>query len=94
MNPEINKEELYKLTVSRVQRGVGDYEIEQELLMKGMNQEEAQKLIKFAKNGAKASAREMNEDGGSGIGGIFIWIGVLALVNILSYVFDWPFWIY
>ncbi len=23
-----------------------------------------------------------------------IWIGVLILINVLSYAFDWPFWVY
>ena len=23
-----------------------------------------------------------------------IWIGLLALINVLSYLFDWPFWVY
>ena len=30
------------------------------------------------------------KDGGSWLG----YIAVLLLVNVLSYVFDWPFWIY
>lgn len=31
---------------------------------------------------------------GSGITGWFVWIGVLVLLNLLSYWFDWPFWVY
>ncbi len=27
-------------------------------------------------------------------GGWLIWIGMLVLINMLSYVFDWPFWVY
>jgi len=26
--------------------------------------------------------------------GFIGWIAVLAIVNILSYAFDWPFWVY
>lgn len=34
------------------------------------------------------------EEGGSGAGGWLIWIGILALVNLLSWIFDWSFWLY
>jgi hypothetical protein len=34
------------------------------------------------------------EQGGSGIPGFVIWIGLLLGVNGLSWMFDWPFWIY
>ncbi len=33
-------------------------------------------------------------DGEETSGGWLVWIGLLILVNILSYVFDWSFWIY
>ncbi len=29
-----------------------------------------------------------------GAGGWVVWIGVLILVNLLSWMFDWSFWIY
>jgi len=31
---------------------------------------------------------------GKGLAGWGVFIGIIVLVNILSYVFDWPFWIY
>ncbi len=31
---------------------------------------------------------------GRGAIGWLVFIGILVGVNILSYVFDWPFWIY
>jgi len=30
----------------------------------------------------------------SGCAGAFIWIAILGLINLLSWVFDWSFWIY
>ncbi len=30
----------------------------------------------------------------SNIGGFVGWIAVLAIINILSYALDWPFWVY
>ena len=38
------------------------------------------------------AAEEPSSD--SGAGGWLTWIGLLLLVNFLSYVFDWPFWVY
>ena len=32
--------------------------------------------------------------GGKGALGWVAFIGILLLVNLLSYIFDWPFWIY
>ena len=36
----------------------------------------------------------MAERGGGGIIGGLIFIGILILVNVLSYVFNWGFWLY
>lgn len=35
-----------------------------------------------------------NESGGGGAASWLIWIGLLLLVNFLSWAFDWPFWVY
>ena len=29
-----------------------------------------------------------------GCGSWLIWIGVLLLINLLSWIFDWSFWVY
>jgi hypothetical protein len=31
---------------------------------------------------------------GGGMMGWVVFIGILLLVNLLSYIFDWPFWVY
>ena len=36
----------------------------------------------------------MSDSGGGGILGGLAFIGILILLNVLSYVFNWPFWIY
>lgn len=37
----------------------------------------------------------MSDDGQSqGGGGWLMWILILVVINILSYIFDWPFWVY
>ena len=40
---------------------------------------------------AQAEAAKSNDGGGMGW---LIWIGLLVLINLLSYLFNWPFWIY
>jgi len=55
-----------------------------------------------ARRGASRRARTRAMDGdsgyqGSGDGGAagwMIWVGILLLINLLSFLFDWPFWIY
>ena len=39
-------------------------------------------------------SEEEEESGGGGIPRWAIYIGILVGVNVLSYVFDWSFWIY
>ena len=38
----------------------------------------------------------MSDDGGggSGVGGILTFVGILVVVNALSYFFNWDFWLY
>jgi hypothetical protein len=35
----------------------------------------------------------MSEDGG-GAGSWLVWIFLLLVINFLSWLFDWPFWVY
>ena len=43
----------------------------------------------------KEKGNTMSEDEeGGGIGGWVIWIGILALINLLSWAFGWNFWLY
>lgn len=35
----------------------------------------------------------MSDDSG-GLGGWLVWIGLLVLINFLSWLFDWSFWVY
>jgi hypothetical protein len=56
-----------------------------------------------ARHGASRRARSRATDGESAYGGEggggegagwMIWIGILLVINLLSWIFDWPFWIY
>lgn len=33
-----------------------------------------------------------NDEGG--LPGWIVWIGILVIVNLLSWLFNWPFWIF
>lgn len=35
-----------------------------------------------------------DDDDGDGCGGWLAWIAILGIINFLSYIFDWPFWVY
>ena len=34
------------------------------------------------------------ENGGRGVGGFVVFLAILGIVNLLSWLFDWPFWIF
>ncbi len=88
-----NTLELYRIATSMKKEGKTDYDIEQALLMKGLNQDEARKVISRA-NATTVSASGQDEEKGNGAWGWLLWLGLLGLVNLLSYLFDWSFWIY
>ena len=57
----------------------------------GWGQSEAQELVVAVEQAVQGEA---SGGGGSGAWGWLIWIGALLLINFLSWVFDWPFWVY
>lgn len=95
-NLELSKEQILLFAMYQIDAGKSDYEVEQALLMKNLNQEEAQIVIKQAHLAIRRSQQEgaQHGDEGSGVSGWLVWIGILILINILSAIFDWPFWIY
>jgi len=94
---QVNEKEvinqIFKYAVSLRKEGKSKIEIKKALIEKGLDEELAQKVInnlsKYSSNNRSAS----QEDEGSGMGWL-LWIGVLILVNILSAVFGWGFWVY
>ena len=36
----------------------------------------------------------MSDNEGGGFGGLLIWVGLLLFINLLSYLFNWSFWVY
>ena len=64
-----------------------------DLVANGWSEEDANELVLSIEEAMLENAGE-SDGGGSGIGGWVIWIGVLVVINLLSWAFDWPFWIY
>jgi hypothetical protein len=93
-----NTLELYRIATSMKKEGKDDYAIEQELLMKGLNQEEARKVISRANattlSSSGQSQGEKQPKEGNGMWGWAIWLIALGLINLLSYLFNWNFWLY
>lgn len=66
-------------------------------------EEQKQQKVKREREEAARRAAEMRaqekaarqaQDAGGGVSGFVLWIGALAVINFLSFVFDWPFWVY
>lgn len=88
-----NTLELYRIATAMKKEGKDDYDIEQALLLKGLDQDEARKVISRA-NATTLSTSGKKEEKGNGAWGWLVWLGAIGLINLLSYLFDWSFWIY
>lgn len=36
----------------------------------------------------------MSDSDDNKVGGWLVWIGILLFINLLSWIFDWSFWVY
>ncbi len=65
------------------------------LCQAGMDEGEAREFLSAVRrHHRKIQAAASRKSGGGGIAGFFGLVFVLLLINLLSYLFDWPFWIY
>ena len=85
--------QIFKYAVSLRQEGQSKVEIKKALIEKGLDEELAQKVIDNLGQYSSNQRKAKQEDEGSGMGWL-LWIGILILVNILSAVFGWGFWVY
>lgn len=83
-------EQVYAYVVEQKKAGKSDTAIQNELVDKGIEEETAKVFI----DNANKLIAEHGGDESSGISGWLIWILILGGINLLSYIFDWPFWIY
>ena len=93
----------YNLAKELKRQGKSNAEIKQAVMAEGLDEEKANGLLKTLSNISANSLsknpedRIIEDDGSSSDSGSSSWIfyilGLLA-VNLLSWLFDWPFWIY
>lgn len=78
-------------------RGESQQEVTDQLVSDGWDQEGAAAFVhsvaQQVADGQSGPAPAASGGGGGGSSWL-VWIGILVLVNLLSYVFNWPFWIY
>ncbi len=72
-------------------------EIRRQLVAQGYEEQDARRMIDQALGSQKSAMASRDRGGGGGGGGglgLLGTIGILALVNLLSYVFDWGWFFY
>lgn len=97
VTPEEQKEleELAGHVANALASGETQAQVSQELVKGGWEQADAKAFVSsVAAHVESARKQHARSGGGSGVPGCLIWIGILLLINFLSYLFDWPFWIY
>lgn len=75
--------------------GKRNLEVVDELVADGWEENDALELVRRAGEYVPqvGEGRVQRADGGGGSGWL-IWIGLLLLINFLSWLFNWPFWVY
>ena len=101
MSPDDQEEmrQIAGLVAKSLDEGKSAEETAQLLVENGWEQEAADKFVgsiavslaNARYHAAQAESAKSNDGGGMGW---LVWIGLLVLINFLSYVFNWPFWIY
>lgn len=83
--------ELVEAVASQLASGVPESEVVDQLVEAGWDQGEAAEVVdKVGDN-----VREGGIAGGGGEGmGWLAWIVILVVVNLCSWAFDWPFWLF
>lgn len=95
----MNEEQMQGLTdwiLEEKQAGKTDLEIKNQLVEKGVEPTAASDLIeKINQRIAQRVQQEVGDDDeGGGFPSWIIYILLLLGINLLSYIFDWSFWIY
>jgi hypothetical protein len=102
-DPESSAEvkEIYRYAYDCKLKNMPAYQIEQALLNKGLDTTQVMvvmrnvnRLYDQRQSQNNAPADNGGGGGGGGVPRILIYIGILVLINILSAVFGWGFWIY
>jgi hypothetical protein len=80
------------LVAENLQKGESPQEIAQQLVENGWEEDDAVGFVGSIQRQLE-SHQQSGRGGGGGMGWL-IWIGAILLINALSYLFNWGFWIY
>ncbi len=83
--------ELVQDVSGALANGVPPNEIVKGLVESGIPQQDAQSMVSDIAQHMQANAQQQ---GGGGLPGWVIWIGILILFNVLSHVFNWGWILY
>ena len=99
-------EQAAEQAVDALSSGRSEESVAQDLVATGWKKHEAtefvahigdllqEKTADLQQQSALREARPAQKSTGSGAMGWLVWIGIILLINFLSWVFEWPFWIY
>ena len=88
--------DLAQLVANSLGSGKTQVEVAQQLIDSGWEEKAAQEFvgqISLALLETQERPHAGSRGGGGGMSWL-IWIGLLIGINVLSYLFNWPFWIY
>lgn len=91
-----DQRELAGLVAKSLSEGQQPADIAKQLVDSGWEQQAADDFVgSIAQHLANAEQAAQSESGSGGGGmGWLAWIGVLLFINLLSWLFNWPFWVY
>ena len=89
------RRELAGLVAESLAKGEKPADITKQLVNSGWEQDTADEFVNsIALHLASAKRTAAQSGDGGGAMGWVAWIGVILFINLLSYLFEWPFWIY
>ncbi len=97
--PELSDQEMQQLAsmiANELFAGESREKVIGDLTSNGWGQGAANQFvseIEYELSQAQAQASHHSSGGGEGMGWL-LWIGGILLINLLSYLFNWGFWIY
>ena len=91
----MNENQLFDAAKLMFLHNSGRKDVIDYLNQNGITDEKAETMATNAFLAVKDQIRkeEVIEEG-AGFPGWIVYIGILLVINLLSYIFDWPFWIY
>ena len=83
-------EQIYTYALELKESGKSDSQIQEALIESGLDEESSKGII----GNMNAAISEKAEEESSGFPSWLIWRLALIGLNVLSAIFDWPFWVY